>query len=116
VIYGFICACGASTDWIATVAQYEASAADGHKDRLCSTCGGPTDRDVVGDMQSQYTEKQQFYGEDTPEDVAGRGGYSRERAKILKAAGLVQKDTGRPPPPRRQHFLVRRERVTAGGD
>ena len=62
---------------------------------VCGTCGTTgLFRATRLDWGSSYTERPMFWDEETcPEVLTGKGGYSRERTRILDKAGLVQKDS-----------------------
>ena len=120
--YTFMCRdCGGSQSEFMSPARYAESVADiGHDGMrsavrgvvVCVGCRGHNlARDLLADVGSTYTERPMYWGDTTPESVRGRGGYSRERKKILAAAGLRQKEPGRR---KRKNTHVRPDRVTIG--
>jgi len=93
--YSFRCrSCDAQFLLVATVAEYSGHAETSYAAVACEACGnlGPI-RDFAADVASQYTEKQQFWDDTAPEEVEGKGGFSRERDRILRANGLRQAET-----------------------
>jgi len=92
--YTFDCdECGESKEFILTYASYCRERETAFESLECVACkrAGSLRRNSIVDMKTQYTEKQQFYDDTSPEEIAGRGGYSRERKKLLKDAKLVEK-------------------------
>lgn len=92
--YTFDCGdCGESREAILTYSAYCRERETSFSALECGACGesGALRRNSIVDMKTQYTEKQQFYDDTMPEEIAGRGGYSRERKKLLKEAKLVEK-------------------------
>ena len=124
--YTFGCLdCGDEQQEVMTVAAYEVAMQTERgvltpPDRVatglaCDQCGSPKlVRESMGDMRAgQYTEKQMFWDDATsPDELKGKGGYSRERKRILDAAGLQQKDSGKTQKkPRGPSSYFRRDRA-----
>tara|TARA_R110000824_G_scaffold364689_3_gene553075 strand:+ start:6853 stop:7248 length:396 start_codon:yes stop_codon:yes gene_type:complete len=92
--YTFDCSkCKTSGEFILTYTSYCEERESSFSEMKCRSCGkaGSLVRNAIADMKSQYTEKQQFYDDTMPKEVAGQGGYSRERKRLLKSARLVEK-------------------------
>ena len=92
-IYTFACKpCGSQTEVFILHTEYAGQMKLGFPGVVCESCSSPeVVRDVVADMQTQYTERAHFYDEFAPDEVVGKGGYSRERKRLLKEAKLVEK-------------------------
>ena len=92
-IYTFRCGdCDCSTERFYYHADYLTAREAGFPGLACSQCESESvARDTVADMRTQYTERRLEYGDVVPEEVAGQGGYSRERKQLLKDAKLVEK-------------------------
>ena len=106
-IYTFKCGpCKALTERFIAHAEYTKQSDQGFPSVRCDECESPeVIRDVVADMRTQYTERAQFYSDLAPSEVAGKGGYSRERKRLLKDAKLVEKGD-LPKCPRRVSYTI----------
>ena len=92
-IYTFRCDdCDGATERFFYYDDYLLAREGGFPGLACKRCESKAlTRDTVTDMRTQYTERNLEYGDTVPEEVAGQGGYSRERKKLLKEAKLVEK-------------------------
>ena len=92
-IYSFKCKdCDKPTELFLAHTRYVEQSELGFPSVHCGDCGSrEMERDIVADMRTQYTERAQYFSDLTPDEVAGKGGYSRERKKLLKEAKLVEK-------------------------
>lgn len=93
--YSFLCpVCGKPSTHVFTVAEFSDHAEEQYSSVSCEACGHMgLLRDFAADVRTQYTEKQQFWDDTAPDELAGKGGFSRDREKILKANGVRQAET-----------------------